>query len=47
MKETNAEEITVSFYQGIYDATGELVEIHRKHPVDTGHQGVSRGEEVL
>ena len=40
VKETDAEEITVSFCQEIYDTEGKLVEIHQKYPVDTGHRRV-------
>jgi hypothetical protein len=43
VKETNAEEITLSFYQEIYAAEGDLVELDQKYPVDTGHQGLGRG----
>ena len=38
MKETNAEETTVKFWQEIYDEVGNLKEIHEKYPVDKGHQ---------
>ncbi|MBI2502561.1 MAG: hypothetical protein HYW07_04935 [Candidatus Latescibacteria bacterium] len=38
IKEVNAQEETVSFYQEIYNAEGKLVEVHRKFPMDTGHQ---------
>ena len=38
LKEVNAEEATVSFWQEIYDDQGKLVEIHEKFPVDKGHQ---------
>jgi hypothetical protein len=31
----------VRFYQEIYDDAGKLVEIHRKYPVDQGHQKVT------
>ena len=40
VKEVDADEITVRFYQEIYDDTGRLVEIHHKYPVDQGHQKV-------
>lgn len=40
IKEVNAQEETVSSYQEIYNSEGRLVEIHRKFPVDTGHQKV-------
>lgn len=37
-KEVDADEVTVRFWQEIYDAHGKLVEIHEKYPVDTGHR---------
>ncbi len=38
VKEVDAEENTVRFWQEIYDERGRLVEIHEKFPVDKGHQ---------
>ncbi len=43
VKIVDRDEKTLSFEQEIYDATGELVEIHRKYPADTGHRRV-KGE---
>ncbi len=40
MKEVDADEKTVRFWQEIYNDQGKLVEIHEKYPVDTGHQQV-------
>jgi hypothetical protein len=40
LKEVNADETTVRFWQEIYDDQGRLVETHQKFPVDTGHQKV-------
>lgn len=40
VKEVDAEETTTRFWQEIYNERGELVEIHEKYPVDTGHQKV-------
>ena len=40
VKEVDANEMRVRFYQEIYDDTGKLVEIHHKYPVDQGHQKV-------
>lgn len=45
VKEVDAEETTVRFYQEIYDDQGRLVESHQKYPVDTGHKKVKQGEE--
>lgn len=41
VKEVDADEVTVRFYQEIYDGTGKLVEVHHKFPVDQGHQKVT------
>ena len=38
LKEVDADENTVRFWQEIYDDAGRLVEIHEKFPVDRGHQ---------
>jgi hypothetical protein len=40
VKEVNAEEETMRFYQEIYDETRRLVEVHEKYPADKGHQSV-------
>ncbi len=40
VKEVSKEEITVKFYQEIYNDKGDLVEIHEKYPVDKGHKKV-------
>lgn len=40
LKEVDADETTVHFWQEIYDDAGKLVEIHEKFPVDKGHQKV-------
>lgn len=46
VKEVDAEENTVRFWQEIYDERGRLVEIHEKFPVDKGHQRFcSEGEQ--
>ena len=37
VKEVDADENTVRFWQEIYDDQGKLVEIHEKYPVDKGH----------
>lgn len=38
VKIVDADENTVSFVQEIYDDDGNLIEIHQKYPVDTGHR---------
>ena len=40
MKEVDADEATVRFYQEIYNEADILVEVHHKYPVDYGHQKV-------
>jgi hypothetical protein len=40
LKEVDANENTLRFWQEIYDETDSLVEVHRKFPVDEGHQKV-------
>jgi hypothetical protein len=37
LKQVDVNEVTVSFIQEIYNAEGELIEIHKKYPVDEGH----------
>jgi hypothetical protein len=38
LKEVDAQETTLRFWQEIYDEQGKLVEVHEKYPVDKGHQ---------
>jgi hypothetical protein len=38
LKEVDAGEQTLRFWQEIHDEQGKLVEIHEKYPVDKGHQ---------
>jgi hypothetical protein len=38
LKEVDAEERTVRFWQEIHDQAGKLIETHHKFPVDKGHQ---------
>jgi hypothetical protein len=40
IKEVDAMEETIKFYQEIYDGNGNLVEIHEKFPVDKGHKKI-------
>jgi len=40
LKEVDAQESTLRFWQEIYDDQGKLVEVHEKYPVDKGHQKV-------
>ncbi len=38
LKEVDANEMTLRFWQEIYDDTGRLAEMHEKFPVDKGHR---------
>ena len=38
LKEVDDQEMTLRFWQEIYDDQGKLVEVHEKYPVDRGHQ---------
>jgi len=40
VKETDAADQTLRFYQEIFDSAGNLVEVHEKFPVDKGHRKV-------
>lgn len=38
LKEVDAGETTLRFWQEIYDEQGNLSEVHEKYPVDKGHR---------
>ena len=38
LKEVDADEKTLRFWQEIYDEKGRLTERHEKYPVDKGHE---------
>jgi hypothetical protein len=38
LKEVDADELTVRFWQEIFDEHDTLVERHEKYPVDKGHE---------
>lgn len=38
LKETDSNEVTLKFWQEIYDEKQNLREIHEKYPVDKGHK---------
>jgi hypothetical protein len=40
VKEVDTNEVTIRFYQEVYNEIGELVEVHHKYPVDLGHRKV-------
>ncbi len=43
VKEVDADENTLRFWQEIYDEQGTLVEIHEKYPMDKGHHRIQEG----
>lgn len=43
VKEVDASEKTIKFYQEIYNENGQLIEIHEKYPRDKGHTKVKGG----
>jgi hypothetical protein len=43
-KEVDQNEITLRFWQEIYDEAGQLVEVHQKYPVDLGHRKIESNE---
>lgn len=40
LKEVNNEEVTIRFWQEVYDDKNVLKEIHEKYPVDKGHKKI-------
>ena len=42
VKEVDANEVTMRFYQEIYDEMETLVEVHHKYSTDLGHQKVEK-----
>ncbi len=44
VKEVEAQESTVRFYEEVFDGDGRLREVHEKYPTDLGHKQVT-GEE--
>ncbi len=43
IKEVNALEETIKFYQEVYDGNGRLIEVHEKFPIDKGHRKIKEG----
>ncbi len=39
-KEVNSDEVTLKFWQEVYDENDILRETHEKYPVDTGHKKI-------
>ncbi|MGH7846431.1 MAG: hypothetical protein ACREQW_14840, partial [Candidatus Binatia bacterium] len=40
LKEVDAQEVTLRFWQEIYDEDGKLVEVHEKYPVDKAPESI-------
>jgi len=40
LKEVDLQELTLRFWQEIYDEQDKLIEVHEKYPVDKGHRKV-------
>jgi len=45
VKIVDADEVTLSIVQEVYDDNGHLIALHEKYPVDKGHQNVDAEEE--
>ena len=43
VKEVNADEETLTFFQEIYDEKGVLIEVHEKFPINKGHRRAKEG----
>ena len=44
VKDVDRDDVTVTFYQEVFDEGGRLCEIHYKYPKDLGHQRVGGDE---
>lgn len=42
LKQVDDNEVTLKFWQEIYDESGTLVEVHEKYPVDKGHKKIMK-----
>ncbi|ULA63461.1 MAG: hypothetical protein LZF86_110156 [Nitrospira sp.] len=40
VKEVDTNDVTLRFYQEVYNEIGEMIEVHHKYPVDLGHRKV-------
>jgi len=40
IKEVDTNEVTLRFWQEVYNDQGKLIEVHEKYPVDKNHQKV-------
>ncbi|MEW6419984.1 MAG: hypothetical protein AB1480_18025 [Nitrospirota bacterium] len=43
IKEVDANEETIKFFQEVYDEKGNMIEIHEKFPMDKGHKKTKEG----
>lgn len=42
LKQVDDNEVTLKFWQEIFDESGILVEVHEKYPVDKGHKKIEK-----
>lgn len=42
LKQVDNNEVTLKFWQEIYDESGILVEVHEKYPNDKGHKKIEK-----
>jgi len=42
LKQVDYNEVTLKFWQEIYDESGFLVEVHEKYPMDKGHKKIEK-----
>jgi hypothetical protein len=40
VKDVDEKEVTIAFWQEIYDQQGVMIEIHEKYPIDKGHKKI-------
>jgi hypothetical protein len=45
VKIVDKDEKTISFVQEIYDENNNLIEVHQKYPIDTGHRYLAKGNQ--
>jgi hypothetical protein len=42
LKRVDSKEVTLKFWQEIYDELGVFVEVHEKYPIDRGHKKIEK-----
>jgi hypothetical protein len=40
VEKVDEKEVTIAFWQEIYDQQGVMIEIHEKYPIDKGHKKI-------